>query len=98
MKVTMYTLALPSEEAPILEQHTFDTESEDDMKNLTSYFEDEGLEEGDELTEDDLEAVAGAFLYEDTVAEFAQKFISCVVLTQSQLEAINKASQKYIAS
>ena len=98
MKINMYTLALPDKEAPILEQHTFDTESEDDMKNLGGYFPENGLEDGDDLTEGDLEAVAKRFLYEDTVAEYAQRFISCVVLTQSQLEAVNKASQKYIAS
>ena len=94
----MYTLVLPDEEAPILEQHTFDTESEDDIKALGGYYPENGLEEGDELSEEDLEAVARSFLYEDTVMEYQQRFVSCVILSQSQLEAINKVSQKYIAS
>ncbi len=98
MKINMYTLALPDEEAPILEQHTFDTESEDDIKALGGYYPENGLEKGDELTEEDLEAVARSFLYEDTVMEYQQRFVSCVILSQSQLEAINKVSQKYIAS
>jgi hypothetical protein len=98
MKVSLYTLALPNEQAPILEQHTFDTENDEDMDDLGGYYPENGLEEGDELSEEDLEAVARSFLYEDTVMEYQQRFVTCIVLTQSQLEAVNKVSQKYIAS
>ena len=98
MKINMYTLALPDEEAPILEQHTFDTESEDDIKALKDYLEDEGFEDVDDLTEEDLEAAARSYLIEDVVMEYEQRFVTCIVLTQSQLEAVNKVSQKYIAS
>jgi len=91
MKINMYTLVLPDEEAPILEQYTF-TENENNIKAIGGYYPENGLEKGDELTEKDLEAVARSFFYEQ------QRFVSCVVLTQSQLEAVNKASQKYIAS
>lgn len=94
----MYTLALPDEEAPILEQHTFDTENQKDINALGGYYPENGLEEGDELSEEDLEAVARSFLYENTIMEFQQRFVTCITLSQSQLEAVNKASQKYIAS
>lgn len=98
MKVNLYTLALPDEEEPKLEQHTFDTENEDDMDAIGGYYPENGIEEDDELTEDDLEAVAKSFLYNEEVLEWEQRFVRCIVLTQSQLEAINKASGKYIAS
>lgn len=98
MKVHLYTLALPDEDSPILEQHTFDTENPEDVESLKVYYPENDLEEEDELEEDDLEAVAKSFLYTEVVLEWQQRYVSCIVLTQSQLEAINKVSQKYIAS
>lgn len=98
MKVKMYTLVLPDEDEPTLEQHTFDTENEEDIEAIGGYYPENGLEEGDELSEEDLEAVAASYLYNEDVIEWSQKFIRCFVLTQGQLEALNKASRKYIAS
>lgn len=98
MKVNLYTLAIPDEGEPKLEQHTFDSENENDINAIGGYYPENGIEDGDELTEDDLEAVAKSYLYNEEVLEWEQKFIRCIILTQSQLEALNIASGKYIAS
>lgn len=98
MKVKMYTLALPEEGEIKLEQHTFDTDNKEDIDAIGGYYPENGIEDGEELTEDDLEAVARSFLYNEEVLEWEQRMIRCIILSQSQLEALNKASGKYIAS
>lgn len=80
MKYTVFVLAnCPSDNGDPVEvtQHTFDSESQEDLELVTP-------DEGDEF-----ETACDRYVYETVMMEYQQQFISCILLSEEQATFLN---------